>query len=111
MGNPTRRQGHAAGPDTLLPVADLHENLALEHVERLVLVGMAMQRRHLPLGHRVLEQEESTPGLLGGGLPRMGAAAVEPALLAVAVGPDDHTRSVHAARLDSASVARRTCVT
>jgi hypothetical protein len=68
---------------------EVHEDLALEHVHRLVRLGVGMQRRHLPLLHPVLEEEEGAVGLRRPDLPGVVAAAEEPATLAVVVRTDD----------------------
>jgi hypothetical protein len=69
------------GADRVVLPVDMHQDLAVQHVEELVLIGMDMEGRRLPLRQMVLEQHESAIGLLGARLPRMHAAAVEPKAL------------------------------
>ena len=84
VGDTPRRQPHGAGGDASLVAVDVHVELALEHVDRLVGLGVAMPRRHLPIRQLVLEEEEGTIAVLGRDLPGVHAAPGEPALVAFA---------------------------
>ena len=84
MGDTPWRQPEAAGGDALLVAVDVHVELALEHVDRFVGLGVAVPRRHLPFRQLVLEEEEGTVALLRRDLPRVEAAAGEPASVAFA---------------------------
>src|SRR5579864_8948862 len=66
----------------MLLAVQVHENLAVEDVHRLVGGGVGVQRRHLALFERVLEQGERTACLVRGGFPEVYASAGEPAPLA-----------------------------
>ena len=68
--NAPQRQSEVPSPDAMLhPALDVHDNLAFEHVEHLVGVGVGVEGRHLALLHVVFEEEEGAVRLLGGGLP------------------------------------------
>jgi len=76
-------------PDEVLLAFDVHDDLAFEHVERFVRVGMGVKGRHLALGHMILEAQERAVRLLGTGLPRVKATAEEPPLLAFTTASND----------------------
>ena len=84
-----RHERHAAGADSTLAAVDVDEDLALEDVDGLVGVGMAMQWGGLALRQGVFEQEERAVGVFGHELPRVEAASEERLLVAFAVGSDD----------------------
>ncbi len=84
-----RHERHAAGTDSTFVAVDVDEDLALEDVDGLIGVRMAMQRGGLALGHGVFEQEERAVGVLSHELPGMEATSEERLLVAFAVGPDD----------------------
>jgi hypothetical protein len=73
----------------------VHEDLALEQVERLVGLGMDVQRRDLPLLEVVLEHDERAAGLCAGDLPGEGPAAAEPELFALTLLPDRCAQCLH----------------
>jgi len=77
----------------VLLAVQMHEDLALEHVHRLVGVGMGVQGRHLALLHPVLEEQERPARLLGPDLPGVHTPAREPAALAFGSRPDKGARS------------------
>ncbi len=53
----------AALADAMLLTVDVDEDLALEHVGHLVIVGMQVQRRGLAKYFAILEQRERAGGL------------------------------------------------
>ncbi len=57
-----RRHEDAALADAMLPAVDVDEDLALKHVEHLVIVGMQVQRRGLAKYFAILEQRERAGG-------------------------------------------------
>jgi len=94
-----RRDEQPALADAVLLALDVHKQLTLEHVDCLVLVRVAVQRRHLSVRHAVLEHDERAPGLRGGRLPREYPAAGEPHLLALVGLSDDGCRVAHRSSL------------
>ena len=97
MGGALGREGHATGADVGLDAVDQDEDLALEDVDGLVGLGMAVQRRALALRHLVLEEEEGAASVLGEELPRVEATSCEGLLVAFTCGSDDRGGSGHAA--------------
>jgi len=57
-------EDHALLADHVLLTVDVHAHLAVEHVDRLVEVGMAVKRRRLAANDAVLDQGEGATGLL-----------------------------------------------
>src|ERR1700704_3341900 len=82
----------------MLLAVDVHEDLALEHVDRLVQVGMHVQGRRLAANHAVLPHRERAARLRRGGLHREYPATGEPEAFAFVSLPD-HGNSVAHLRL------------
>src|SRR3954468_24386583 len=76
----------------MLCAVEMDDDLPLEHVHRLVRVGMGVQWRQLAPLQLHLEQQERAAGLFGRRLPRVHPAAVEPASLATLPGPYQRRR-------------------
>jgi hypothetical protein len=87
----------------LRPV-DVQQHLALEDVERLVLVGMQVQRRRLTALGLLLEEQERATRLLARGLDGQ-EVAVEPEGLALVGIQDDRDGTAHGALLPERSEA------
>jgi hypothetical protein len=79
---------HGAFADGPLLPLEVHHQRALEDVQRLGHVRVAVERGGLAVLEQILEQEERPVRVLGGELPDVDAASEEPA--AVAVGPVAH---------------------
>ena len=62
MWHAARRHEDAALADAMLLAVDVDEDLALKHVEHLVIVGMQVQRRRLAEYFAILEQRERAGG-------------------------------------------------
>src|SRR5207253_6172799 len=92
VGHSARRDRDAAGSDSILLTLQVQEDLAVQHVDRLVRLGMRMQRGHLASRHHVLEQQERATGLAAARLPRVDAAAVEPQPLTLSLDSNDWNR-------------------
>ena len=58
MRDTARRHDHAVLTDRVLQPLDVHEDLALEHVERLFERRVLMKRRRLPADQPVLEHRK-----------------------------------------------------
>ncbi len=68
VGNTARCERDSARSDPVVLPIDVHEDLALQHVEDLILVRVDVQRGRLALPHEILEQQQRTAGFLGGRL-------------------------------------------
>ena len=88
-----------ASSGAVLRAVDVQQDFALQHVERLVGVGVPMERRHLSRVKIIFEEQERATGLLRSGLPGVPAAAAEPALFPFAVRPDRDLDCLHVGSL------------
>lgn len=95
MRNTAGRDRDSARADSILAPLDVHQDLSVEHVQRLILIDMCVQGGGLALCQEVLEQDERPRGLIGGRLPRMHAATVEPAVLTLPVIADYRHSRIH----------------
>lgn len=106
VGETAGEEGDTARPDAALVTRDVDEDLALQHVEKLVLVGMDVKRSGLTRLEEVLEQEQGPARLLGTRLPDMDAAPEEPDALPLPVVANDRNRCTHLSLLSVAQGAR-----
>jgi len=93
--NTARRERESARADTMILSINVHKDLAVQHVQHLVLVDVEVQRRCLALQHVVLKEHQRAGRLLRARLPRMDAAAVEPEALALPVVTNDRDCRAH----------------
>lgn len=95
MGDAAGGEGDAARSNAALFTGDVDEDLAIEDVEELVLVGVDVKGGGLPRLEDVLEQEQGAARLFGTGLPDMDATTEEPNALSLALVANNWNRSAH----------------
>jgi hypothetical protein len=77
---------------------DVHQDLALEHVQGLVLVGVDVQGCGLALRHEILEQQKRAGGFFGAGLHCEHPATPEAEVLSLSVSAHDRNGTAHFVR-------------
>src|SRR5262249_10052544 len=86
--NAARRIEEAALADPVFGAVDVHQDLAFDDVDQLVLARVEMHRRRLAAHDPILEQHERAARLRSGRLHREHATAGKPPLLPLPLVPD-----------------------